>query len=220
MTNAHEPTFFVAGTQKAGTTFLCHQLAIHPEIFFSSPKELLFFQKQDLAQHDYAEYVEQHFSGCGDFIQRGEGSTVYFQSERALSNMELLVRNDYKLIVSLRHPVEKALSFYMHNFVRGRLTGNEDIDQIVSQRQLCHIRQSQYADSFERWLTAIGSARLLVTTLEDLKSSPAETVSTVCDFLQVGPTSTIQLQNRNRGVPYSLDGQSVVPQKTLKLADH
>ncbi len=45
--------FFVAGPQRTGTTWLTHNLKLHPEIYQTTPKELLFFNRLRLDQNKY-----------------------------------------------------------------------------------------------------------------------------------------------------------------------
>lgn len=59
------PNLFVLGAQKAGTTYLAQMLSQHPEVFFSDPKETMFFsRKRTLQEEDYREYCRSYFRGA------------------------------------------------------------------------------------------------------------------------------------------------------------
>lgn len=94
------------------------------KIFMSSPKELLFFQKQSLSKSAFQNYLADNFSNATNESWLGEGSTVYFQWPRAMENIIRFLGPELKIIICLRHPVEKAVSFYIHNWRRSRLRGS------------------------------------------------------------------------------------------------
>lgn len=70
------PNFLVIGAMKSGTTNLCHQMSLHPEIFFSEPKEPCFFSNDDRWQKGLSWY-EVHFDAVITEKAIGEGSVNY-----------------------------------------------------------------------------------------------------------------------------------------------
>lgn len=55
---AHEyPQLFILGAQKAGTIYLAYVLADYPDVYFSHPKETMFFSRRgERAEVNYADY--------------------------------------------------------------------------------------------------------------------------------------------------------------------
>ncbi len=94
MADQRTPNFFVAGTQKAGTSYLTLRLAWHPHIYFPVVKDPLLFNDSKFSDETYRAYLHTHFDAALDEPWVGEG---------------------------------KAVSYYLHNFRRGRLTGHESI---------------------------------------------------------------------------------------------
>lgn len=178
------PNFFVAGTHKAGTTFLCHHLGRHEKVFVTKPKEAFFFSKPNLDDQAFEKYVATFFPA--DKVRHGtaifaEGSTGYFQQARSLPNMKEFLGDSFKVVVSLRHPVTKAISWYMHNYRRGRLLPSQSI---LDRR---FVRVSEYARHARRWSQDLGPDRLLFITFDLLERSPLEFVNTAVSFAGLQP---------------------------------
>ena len=45
------PDFLIVGPQRTGTTWLAHNIKNHPQIIFSQPKELFFFDLLSKSDH-------------------------------------------------------------------------------------------------------------------------------------------------------------------------
>jgi len=196
MAQVCHPNLFVAGTQKAGTTFLCTVLANHPLIFFSKPKELFLFNKTNLVQRMYQEYLEKYFPEskvAHSHLYLAEGSTSYFQSNVATNNMMKFLPAGFKIIVVLRHPVEKALSYFMHMHQRDRFDATRSIlDPAI-------VRTSLYAKHVRRWLNLLGPDRLLVLKYDTLEESPRTFADAATRFLQLPPVAEVPSSRINAG---------------------
>lgn len=113
--------FFIVGAQRCGTTALSAYLRTHPDICFSKPKEPHYFA-DDMPGvrivRTEAEY-QSLFKNCnGREKQKGEGSTGYLQSSRAIQNIHQYNPNA-KIIVMLRNPVDMIHSLHAHLYFRG-----------------------------------------------------------------------------------------------------
>ena len=99
------------GAAKCGTTFLHSILSLHPQISPQKKKELSFYER------DYDkgwEFYSDEFYGDFDKL-RYDNSPIYFES---LSITEKIYKAvpDAKLILMLRNPVSRTLS-YFHYFM-------------------------------------------------------------------------------------------------------
>ena len=207
------PNFFIAGTQKAGTTYLARMLGAHPEIYFSKPKELFLFGRSDMNQEMFDDYLRNYFSAerieaskrgrKSRFI--GEGSTTYFQSRIALSNMNKCLGTDFKAIVILRHPVEKLLSYYMHHYVRGRFDASKAIgDSSIA-------RTSMYAKHLRRWIDDLGFERFFPMKFDSLRENPLEFVNSAVRFAGLQPLKKVSRRKINAGFEMVRRGDYVEP---------
>ncbi len=194
-----KPNFLVVGVQKAGTTYLCGRLAQHKDIYFSEPKELLFFQKKDISQDDFRNYLKDYFDKVKSEKYIGEGSVIYAQWPNALENIKKFLGDDVKIIICLRQPTDRALSFYLHNYKKGRFDGSEDILKAgENDIRLSPVKSSMYAKYIEKWITAYGD-NVSFQLFDDLLESPTEFVREATDFLGLDPMEKVSEKAVNKG---------------------
>jgi len=156
MRMARQPNFLVAGAQKSGTSYLCSILARHPAVFHTTPKEPMFFQQENVTEASFASYLSSFYRDAANQPRVGEGSTIYFQWPHALQNIRRWLGPRIEIIVSLRQPTDRAVSFYLHNLRKGRIRGDERIADVGSDVRLSPVLTSLYAPHIERWLEAYG----------------------------------------------------------------
>lgn len=192
------PNFLVAGAQKCGTSYLCAVLARHGSVFHTDPKEPLFFQRPDVTAETFENYLANFYSGARDQSRVGEGSTVYFQWPRALENIKSHLGDDLKIIISLRQPTDRAVSFYLHNLRKGRIKGSERICDIGDDLRMSPVLSSLYASHLERWFDAYGD-KVKVLRFDDLLASPTAFVQQATMFLGIEPMGEINRKAVNKG---------------------
>jgi len=191
---------------------LCYHLGKHSEIFFSKPKELMFFHKEGLTEQDFQVYLATHFSTAAAETYVAEGSTVYFQFPKALDNILRFLGNELRVIVCLRHPCERAISFYLHNYKRGRFTGRESILEETRLKQLSPIHTGFYAKHARRWIEAIGRDRIHFILFDQLLCDPYQFVREATDFLGLVSLTSVQDRRINAGYGFSLEADHLVPE--------
>src|SRR5918992_682833 len=110
------PNLIVIGAQKCGTSALHHYLHLHPDICMSAQKELNFFVESKNWSKGLAWY-ESNFRGKdGKAKIYGEASpdyTGYPAAPGVPARMHSIVP-DAKLILMVRHPVDRIISQYIH----------------------------------------------------------------------------------------------------------
>lgn len=180
------PNFLIPGVQKSGTSYLCSILSKHSSIYLSNPKEPLFFQRTDLTSERFKKYSKNYFSNVKNELWIGEGSTVYFQWPNALKNIRKYLGSKIKIIICLRHPTDHAISFYFHNYRKGRFNGNERIGEIDADIRLSPVLTSMYSTHIERWLE-IYKNDIIFLLFDDLLESAEKFVRQATDFLNVRP---------------------------------
>lgn len=122
------PNFFIIGAAKAGTTSLAYYLNQHPQIHISPIKEPNFFAFENenvkfqgigddevINRHSINNLrdYQAHFSPDKNVVAVGDASTIYLYSQKAALNIKGYVPQA-KLIVLLRHPVDRAYSNFLH----------------------------------------------------------------------------------------------------------
>jgi hypothetical protein len=204
------PNFFVPGVQKAGTTYLCRQLARHPDIFFSKMKEPHFFHQKHFTEEAIDDYLTTHFADAGDERWVGEGSTRYFQSDEAAARIRNRLGTDLRFIVSFRQPTEKAVSLYLHNFKRGRLTGRESILQMKQGGGVAVVPFSLFAHGCRTYIDTFGAERIHFMRYDDLVADPLGFVNSALGFLGLAPIERTSEKLANAGYNLAWDGDELV----------
>ncbi|WP_413404362.1 MULTISPECIES: sulfotransferase domain-containing protein [unclassified Synechococcus] len=197
----NQPNFFLIGAQKTGTTYLSTILLKHREVFFSNPKELFFFNKDCINQNDYRDYCDKYFLSAAKRI--GEGSTTYLQSSIAPRNIKKFVPNTPLFIVCLRHPLEKAVSFFIHNWRRDRYpTDCSILSAGASNRQLSPLYSSFYADGIQNWLETYDYQRhqFLFLQQEELSANSDSFILKATEFLNISQSKYKTSNKVNRGL--------------------
>ncbi len=193
-----KPNFLVVGVQKAGTTYLCGKLQRHKDVFMSNPKELLFFQKRDVTDEMFKSYLSEYFSNAKEEQYIGEGSAIYLQWPNAFENIQKYLDKDLKIIICLRQPTDRALSFYLHNYKKGRFDGSENILNVGADIRLSPVQSSMYAPYIKKWLEVYGD-NVSFQLFDDLLDSPTGFIRTATDFLGLEPMPKVDEGAVNKG---------------------
>ena len=201
------PNFLIIGAQKAGTTSLYRYLKEHPQIFMSSVKEPGFFafdgDKPSFCGpgderlfnrivtniDDYC----QLFAQATDEIAIGEATTLYLQSPEAAKRIKQHIPN-VKLIVILRHPVDRAYSAFMH-LKRDSLEEIEDFPQaLMAEEQRIkdnwgflwqYKSLSLYSKALETYFDYFDPQQIRVYLYEEFNRNPQQVLQDIFSFLQV-----------------------------------
>jgi hypothetical protein len=175
------PNLIVIGSMKCATTSLHHYLDLHPEIQMSRPKELKFFV-EELNWERGVEWYARHFAPATPV--RGESSpqyTTYPRWKGVPARMRSHVP-DAKLIFTVRDPIERMVSHYMHM----RAAGEERREfPAALLKNPAYLYRSQYWFQLERFLEHYPRDSVLVVSTEDLVGRRRETLRRVFGFLGV-----------------------------------
>ena len=116
-----KPNLLIVGAAKSGTTSLHNYLNQHVDVFMCNPKEPHFLINNEIGidripigvtkQDEY----ENLFLEGSELKYRGESSVMYLMyPEIATKNIKKYLREDTRIIIMLRNPVERAYSGYQH----------------------------------------------------------------------------------------------------------
>lgn len=189
--------FFIAGAQKSGTTALHSYLAEHPGICMAEPKEVHYFDNEDLYRNgtpDDAIY-HAHFNPDNTDQIRGEATPIYMYWNECPARMHAY-NPSAKIIVILRNPITRAYSQWNMQFQRGdetrgfseALLNEEECQQSApgcQHRVYSYVDRGFYTRQIRRLWELFGRERVLVLRMDDLRQSPQRVLDAVCDFLEV-----------------------------------
>jgi hypothetical protein len=176
-----KPTFIGIGAQKCASTWLYRILAEHPEVGVSEEKEIHFFS------HWYDrgyQWYERHFEGNAGKQVVGEISPSYFV-EPTVPKRVFDYDPNLKILVSFRHPIQRALSNHRHEVRAARYRGPDFSFEAGMRNNPMYVEQGRYGSQLERWLEYFPASQFLFVFMEDVESAPLQVAKDVFAFLGV-----------------------------------
>lgn len=114
------PTFLVIGAQRCGTSALHYKLLSHPQICLSSiRKELDFFITMKRHGTPFEEYAKLFPNYQGEPAV-GDISPKYLYYHEFTAELIASYLPDARIVIILRHPIERAYSAYRYALKTGR----------------------------------------------------------------------------------------------------
>src|SRR5262245_42952887 len=170
---------------KAGTSSLYQYVGGHPQVFMPEQKELRFFGREDW--ESTLPWYETQFDGAGGAVAVGEASTNYskFPSIPHAADQIAAVVPNVRIVYVIRHPIDRAISHYMHSVLRGREDRPVELALTADPK---YLDVSRYAMQIDRYLECFPREQLLVIRSDDLRHRRRETVARVFGYLGVDPT--------------------------------
>jgi len=175
------PDFIIIGAMKSATTTLYEQLVAQPGIFMPELKEPNYFSDDVQYSRGKAWYLGL-FDGArsGDLL--GEASTHYTKLPTYPDTVNRMYEQVAapRLIYVMRHPVQRLISQYIHEWTEGNVS--VDIDRAIQTHDEL-IAYSRYAYQLEPYLEKYGHNHVLPVFFESLKKSPQVELERICRFI-------------------------------------
>lgn len=166
---------------KSATSTLQEQLALQPGIFMTEPKEPNFFSDDEQYSKGITRYsgLFSQASG-GDLL--GEASTHYTKLPTYSQSVERMREHltDVRLIYVMRHPIDRLVSHYIHEWSMGNI--NCGIDEAVDKYPEL-VFYSQYAMQLRPFFFAYGRNTVLPVFFDKLTNFPQTELERVCRFI-------------------------------------
>ena len=202
------PNFLVIGAAKSGTTALYYALRQHPDIYMSRCKEPNFFSlegkppefrgpgdQQTINTESITSLAAYQglFHGVTRETAVGEASTSYLYHVRASERIRHYIPKA-KLIVILRHPVERAYSSFLHLVRDGRepladfaqALQAEDARIHAHWEHIWHYQQmGLYSIQLERYFRAFDAEQIKVHLYDEWLANPLRVLRDTFRFLGV-----------------------------------
>jgi hypothetical protein len=224
-----EPSFFLIGASRSGTTTLYDLLTRHPQARPAARKELEYFDLQYHARH--AAWYRSNFALRP--LRRavtGEATPSYLLDPRVPARLAHRYP-DAMLIVLLRDPVDRAYSHWAHEVALGveplgfedAIAAEPDRTEGELERMLAepsyiswqyfkysYLARGLYADRLEPWLEHFPREQFLFLDFDHLASNQVEALRTVLDFLGLPAWEPRWIPVLNRGSYAPPDEQTVL----------
>jgi hypothetical protein len=175
----HLPDSLVIGPQKAGTTWIYEYLKSREDICLPiGVKETFFFDRYYSRGLDW---YSKHFKPSGGHILCMEVAPSYFHKPEAAARIyhEL---GKIILISTLRDPVKRSFSHYLHLLRRGktRLSFRSAIEKHPE-----IVDGSRYAFHLNRWQKIFGAGSIKILFQENLATEPDIYARQLCNYLNI-----------------------------------
>jgi hypothetical protein len=176
------PTFLGIGVPRAGTTWLHTLLSAHPDVYLPTRrKEVRFFDRY----HDQGQAWYEEFFCDPDEARRysaiGEISPQYLYCDECPGRIASLLP-EAKLIVMLRHPVDRAYSQF--GFVIQRRDFRGSFEEFVATRPHA-LEMGFYSRYLEGYLHHFDRSQILPLIFEEAVSERSEVRRDLAGFLGV-----------------------------------
>lgn len=190
--------FVGIGPQKTASTWLHEMLGKHPSICLpTATKELQFFDR--LYHQSINDYVS-YFKHCKPNQLCGEITPGYFDTPEAPIRISKHFPKS-KIIVSLRHPVKRTESLYLHHLRKGRVS--KDFTEAVA--QLPRIKESgKYRKHLQTWFNHFQPEKIKIVITEDIATRPEKILDELYQFLSLEhhiPTENLHNKVNKAGLP-------------------
>jgi hypothetical protein len=195
------PEALIIGAPKSGTTSLAGWLSSHPQIYVHPRKELHFFDNRWEWGADWYRCQFPRFGPEGPCVKRLEATPNYLQLGEVPERVRALMP-DARLIVILREPLQRAISWY-HHIIRQEgvaRTPAELLKEEMSDLEACDgqpwrsdgawhpsngLTGSLYGSQLARWRRSFPDQQILVLQMERTIQEPQTAWRRISDFLQI-----------------------------------
>jgi Sulfotransferase domain len=219
------PNLVIAGVVKAGTTSVYSYLSLHPDICCSTVKETCYFSYYRYGQWDsrykntnnqFQQY-QQYFSNCEQQKYVMEATPGYFEGGMKVAQaIKNTLGNNVKIIIILREPVSRLISFFKYKKSMLELDSKISLDEYLRQCEalspLERIKQENdtywgieggfYANYLEDWLNVFGES-IYLTFFDELISDPKLFLSKMYNWLEIDNTileaQELTVENKSLG---------------------
>lgn len=197
MNKSKLPEFICLGAQKAGTTTLHEILKEHPDIYLPEDKEANFFDREEEYRQGTEYWIDKHFRPALDHQKTGVFTPDYlYYTEVPERIKSTYTGQGLKLIVILRHPVDRAFSHYLMSKRRGY--ENKKFEQALSEEKeriergefernhFSYLDRGRYSTQIKKYFEYFDKADFLFLSFEnEIRNNLASTIKKIEKFIDV-----------------------------------
>ena len=205
--NPTEPSFVIGGGQRCGTTTLRCMLDGHPDIFMARPAvpEPKFFLSERSSSRDRESYLRTYYADIEEGCRIvGEKSTSCLETAGTAHRMKMIFPH-LKIVLLLRHPVERAISNYRFS-LSNRLETLPFSEAIrreeergerwtkahgASGNPFAYVKRGRYAKLLAPFCDAFSPKERMIALTDHLQMEPANLYVKLLAFLGVDTTVSL-----------------------------
>jgi hypothetical protein len=190
------PDFIGIGAQRTGTSWIYACLFEHPGICMPR-KEINFFNGERHWTRGF-DWYERIFAECPPSALVGEFSTSYLTEPQAAMRISSRYAG-VRLVVSLRHPVDRAYSSYLNDITAGIVPAATPFAQALHAHPE-YVDRGRYAHHLRRYLQLFPRDHIFVSIFDDARRDPLPAIRELYRFLGVDPAFRPTMLDRPVGV--------------------
>ena len=208
---SHFPDFLIIGPQRTGTTWLYYNLRTHPQIFFSRPKEIFYFnllnmpdfpryQSNELAWYlnffyeNPVGYLWKNIKALKNYQEfykpqiRGEATASYAAMDVEIIRDLVSLKPDIKIILMIRNPIDRAWSHAKLHLLRH---SNKKFAEISEQdfndffNHPYNLSCGVYTKMINNWSAFLKKENFFIGFYDDIEKRPEELLSNIFSFLGI-----------------------------------
>ena len=201
------PNFLIIGAQKAGTSWLAYHLEKHPEIYL--PKREIHYFDKGFNYKKGLSWYKKHFDAATTEKAIGEKTPEYLWAngvgwEDHLSDVHQKLYEtlpNAKLIITLRNPIDRAISAINHIIRSGRISPLHNVNELLIGKKQDLVKRygilekGLYYRQLSEYINLFGREKIMILIFENMISEPQKTIDIVCDFLKVNPYKITENEN-------------------------
>lgn len=198
---------FMVGAAKSGTSTIHKILASHPDVFAGPIKEPHYFAKEEFKPHKelskrvaFSEerYLE-NYKAAVDQKYLIDSSVFYLYFEKSAQRI-YDYNPDSKIIIVLRHPVDRLYSHYKMLRKDGatHLSFEQFIKNPIDNNQVDLIKQGFYSEAIKRYQSIFGKDKVLILKFDLVRKQEALKI-VLADFLELAPFEAFKAEHENAG---------------------
>jgi hypothetical protein len=195
-----KPNLVIAGVVKGGTTSIFSYLSAHPDICVSSVKETCFFHglRYGYELRPFGEYLS-YFRHCENQKYIMEATPGYFEGgARLAQGLKDALGNDLKVILFLRDPVDRLISFFKYKKSMLELPLDLALEDYISHCSKMSLQEKKlqpndrwwgieggkYDLYLEEWLNVF-DGNLKILFFDQIKFDVRSLMTDVCEWLDI-----------------------------------
>ena len=217
------PNFLLVGAAKAGTTAIYHYLSQHPDIYMPTKLKESFFlcnldknsfigpgsHFTDRSISDFSSYKDLYTS-AQHANAVGEACVAYlYYYQVTISNIRKYLPDSVSILISLRNPIDRAYSNYMHHVRDGLEISSfkHAIEHEDTRREsgwwwgFRYVDVGLYYNQVKAYIDEFGHHQVKIILFDDLEQNSARVLRELFSFLNVDAAFPV-----NTSTHYNISG--------------
>jgi len=223
----------VIGAAKSATTYLYNILKAHPEINMATCKQTGFFTNEDLYKKGFKKY-NQFFTNKKTAKLKMEVTTNYISNKNCASNIYNKLKNNVKIIIILRNPIDRAFSHYLMEVRFGSEKASfekaieSEINNFDNYRNTHkfwkkvprdYVSRGLYYNQLKEYFTLFPSANIKIVIFEEFITDSQKTIKEILEFLNLDTSYKLDFSTQ-RNKFFTVKSHFFTPLRALIMKIH